>query len=123
MVNIIEYRKKDIIKKTGFVDCILCGEKVFGYKKKKKYCNKCRKDIRRKVLEDNQIWRTVKHYRGERSSNWKGGVTLWKNRVRGSLKYKQWRGEVFKRDNYTCQGCNKKGGYLEAHRINSFTEL
>ena len=32
-------------------------------------------------------------------------------------RYTEWRDKVFKRDNYTCQICFKKGGYLEAHHI------
>jgi len=28
-----------------------------------------------------------------------------------------WREKVFKRDNYTCQVCGKKGGYLIADHI------
>jgi len=29
--------------------------------------------------------------------------------------YKKWRRKVFERDNYICQNCRKRGGYLEAH--------
>jgi len=35
-------------------------------------------------------------------------------------KYKTWRNNVFKRDNWTCQNCNKKNCYLEAHHIKSW---
>jgi len=34
-----------------------------------------------------------------------------------SEKYKLWRKAVFERDNYTCQECGIKGGYLHAHHI------
>ena len=42
--------------------------------------------------------------------------------IRHSLDYKLWREAVFKRDNYTCQCCDERGGYLEAHHIKSFSE-
>ena len=34
--------------------------------------------------------------------------------------YKEWRIEVFKRDDYTCRKCNVKGEYLNAHHIESY---
>ena len=37
--------------------------------------------------------------------------------------YKQWRTQVFKRDNYTCQECGKKEVYLEAHHLKSFSNI
>lgn len=32
-------------------------------------------------------------------------------------KYRNWRKRVFERDNYTCQICNKRGGYIESDHI------
>lgn len=37
----------------------------------------------------------------------------WLNRT----EYKAWRTQVFKRDNYTCQNCDKRGGKIQAHHI------
>jgi 5-methylcytosine-specific restriction endonuclease McrA len=34
-----------------------------------------------------------------------------------SEKYKNWRLQVFKRDNFTCQRCSQKGSYLNAHHV------
>ena len=54
--------------------------------------------------------------------NWKGGVI--KGRPDRNLGvYKQWRKAVFERDNYTCQHCNKRGGWLEADHIESWTDF
>lgn len=46
--------------------------------------------------------------------NWKGGVTPVMLQVRHCFKYRQWRSDVFTRDNFTCQVCKLRGGYLEA---------
>ena len=50
----------------------------------------------------------------------KGGVSKINGDIRFSLEYKNWRRAVFQRDNYTCQNCNQKGGYLEADHIKPF---
>lgn len=43
--------------------------------------------------------------------------------IRELLECKQWRTEVFKRDNYTCQECGQIGGKLEAHHKIRFSKL
>ncbi|MCK9459481.1 MAG: HNH endonuclease [Proteobacteria bacterium] len=44
-----------------------------------------------------------------------------KNRsLRYSKEMDEWRIAVFKRDDHTCQKCNKRGGYLNAHHIHTF---
>jgi hypothetical protein len=40
--------------------------------------------------------------------------------IRYSSQSENWRNKVFKRDDYTCQICHSKGGYLEAHHIKPF---
>jgi hypothetical protein len=39
------------------------------------------------------------------------------NLIRCSHKYKIWHNNIFKRDNYTCKICSKRGGDLEVHHI------
>lgn len=53
--------------------------------------------------------------RGEKSSQWKGGITPIRIKLYNSWKWKQWRMDVFKRNNYVCQKCNKRGGRLHSH--------
>ena len=57
---------------------------------------------------------------GEKSHLWKGGISEINNKIRTSLEYKLWRESVFKRDNYTCIFCLKKGGTLNADHIKPF---
>ncbi len=52
--------------------------------------------------------------------NWKGGITPITKQIRQSIKYKQWRQDVFIKDNFTCQECGQIGGNLEAHHIKPF---
>jgi 5-methylcytosine-specific restriction endonuclease McrA len=60
-------------------------------------------------------------------SEWKGFLTRKNNRIRNNIEYKEWRENVFKRDNYTCQCCGRKNGngdnvYLNAHHKESFAD-
>jgi hypothetical protein len=54
---------------------------------------------------------------------WKGGITPLMTSIRHSFKYRQWISDVFTRDNYTCQECNKRGGTLNAHHIKEFSKI
>lgn len=58
--------------------------------------------------------------RGENNPNWKGGSSSEDHLIRTSIKYKEWRRAVYKRDNYACQMCGKRGGKLHSHHIYSF---
>jgi hypothetical protein len=48
------------------------------------------------------------------------GLTPANERVRKSAAYRAWRTLVFERDNYTCQNCFQRGGYLHADHIKPF---
>lgn len=41
--------------------------------------------------------------------------------LRNSPEYKNWRKDVLKRDDYTCQNCKKRGGVLNADHIKPFS--
>ena len=51
---------------------------------------------------------------GEKHWNWQGGISDIKFQIRKLYKYRQWRSDIFTRDDFTCQLCGIKGGYLEA---------
>ncbi len=57
---------------------------------------------------------------GENSPNWKGGVSSKNDLIRASKKYKEWRIQVFKQDNDTCQKCGQFDVELSTHHIEGF---
>lgn len=59
-------------------------------------------------------------HKGVRSPFWKGGLTTINSVIRQSVDSKLWREAVFKRDNFTCQGCGIHGGKLQADHIKPF---
>lgn len=72
-------------------------------------------DVRKKISESK---------RGSKSYFWRGGVTQFQNSVRDLFEYKEWRKQIFERDDYTCQSCQQRGGYLQAdHHITPFAVL
>lgn len=56
-------------------------------------------------------------YSGEAHWNWRGGITNQRRLEMGKAKYIEWRTSVFERDDYTCQACGKRGGWLDADHI------
>lgn len=65
---------------------------------------------------------------GSHSNLWKGGITPLVKFLRTCYKYRQWRSDVFTRDDFTCQECLLKSGcgktvYLEAHHIKRFSVI
>jgi hypothetical protein len=61
----------------------------------------------------------LKSVSGENSRWWTGGSSE-RDRAKSSVEYREWRKNVFKRDNYVCQCCGKKSGKLNAHHIENF---
>jgi 5-methylcytosine-specific restriction endonuclease McrA len=58
--------------------------------------------------------------KGESNHNWKGGITEQNKKIRNSIEMKLWREAVFKRDDYTCIWCGKRGVKLNADHIKPF---
>ena len=66
----------------------------------------------------------VESISGNKSHLWKGGVLENNLLERSSYKNSQWRNDIFKRDNYTCQACgDSSGGNLNAHHIENFSDF
>lgn len=58
-------------------------------------------------------------FRGAGHPNWKGGITP-KNKLERAKFLQTMQKLVFKRDNYTCQLCNQRGGDLQVDHIQSW---
>ena len=61
--------------------------------------------------------------RGEKNHRWKGGIMPLNHRIRALREFSEWRFNVFKRDNFTCQNCKEKLKKLNAHHIKLFSYL
>ena len=61
--------------------------------------------------------------KGEKGSNWKGGITPIVLIIRHCFEYRQWVSDIFKRDNFICQKCFKRGGKLNAHHKKYFSVI
>ena len=60
---------------------------------------------------------------GANNPSWKGGITSLRNAIENLLEYKQWKQDVYRRDNYTCQECGKRGRNLNSHHRKPFAEI
>ena len=60
---------------------------------------------------------------GKNNGNWIDGRTPLYHRLRHCFKYRLWRDDIYTRDDFTCQYCNKRGGYLHAHHIKWFSVI
>lgn len=78
-----------------------------------------------KGIKQTEEWieKRISQVRGEKNYNWKGGITPENEKIRASLQYKRWRTAIFERDNYRCQECWIRGGYLEVHHIYEFSQF
>lgn len=50
-----------------------------------------------------------KNWLGDKNPNWAGGVTPENEKIRKSIKYKEWRMKVLRRDHFKCINCGHKG--------------
>jgi len=61
---------------------------------------------------------------GSNHHSWAGGTSREADVFRNSSEYKEWRLDVYHRDNFTCSKCGySKGGTLQAHHILSFSRF
>lgn len=111
-------RKKEI-------KCELCSNLFWPRSYKQRFCSKkCSISWRECQYKTGKIKRNkLKPCYGSDNINWKGGSTKLNERIRKSIKYKDWRKIVFRNNDYICQGCNIKGGDLEAHHKVEFSKL
>ncbi len=81
-------------------------------------------DEHRRNLSKSHIGQKHLYWRGKNHFLWKGGITPTVQNIRHCFKYRQWRSDVFTRDDFTCQICGVRGGYLEVdHFPKMFYEI
>ena len=62
--------------------------------------------------------------KGENHPNWQGGITPLIGKIKNCHKYRQWRSDIYHRDNFTCQDCGDNiGDNLETHHIKTFLSI
>lgn len=70
-----------------------------------------------------QLGKPRLHQRGDKSRFWKGGRTALKFKIKNLLQYRQWRSDIYTRDDFTCLLCGTRGGALEADHIKAFHQI
>lgn len=100
---------------------------VWTDERRKKNAIACSKRFKGIKNSDETRLRKSLAIRGKKHWNWQGGITATHFKERSNLKLKEWRRQVFARDNYTCQKCNSRSQkgcnvYLEAHHIKSWAK-
>ncbi len=74
-------------------------------------------DETRKKISKNRMGRCC----GENNNNWNPNITDEERQdKRYYFKYYKWRKDIYERDNFSCQKCNKWGCNLQAHHIESY---
>jgi len=98
--------------------------KVISEETKKKMSETNKGQVRSSETKEN-ISKSLKGKRsGKNNGNWKGGITPLREIIRANFLYRQWRSDVFTRDNFTCQKCrDKTGGNLEAHHLKHLSSI
>ena len=88
----------------------------------KKHTEETKAKIREKVISSGRMNgnKYLLGRTGEKSNNWKGGVTPKNKLIRSSIEYRLWREAVYARDNWTCQDCGSRGVELHPHHIKQF---
>lgn len=106
--------------------CNACGNKFKIYPYRKNTALFCSLKCRSQHFSKFHIpWNKGKPFlsvRGNKSNFWKGGISRQYKDGYWSLKYKNWRREIFIRDSFTCKNCKKSGVYIEAHHIKSWAD-
>ena len=96
--------------------CKWCG-RVFIPKNghyKTMFCQK-------RCFEDSKVGEYPATFKGKRGTKPRT-YHLRERKKYGNAFDREWRTDVFERDNYTCQDCKNRGGRLQAHHIKPYRE-
>lgn len=104
--------------------CRKCYDEWHNIKDKERICPTCGKIFSAKTAGDKYCSQACHLYqlhltnKGENHPNWKGGISK-ENDRRDSNDYKNWRQQVYQRDNYKCIKCGSKEK-INAHHLYSW---
>ncbi len=87
---------------------------MYGVSPSKEHRENISKGNKGKKISQEDRAKKSKSVGGKNHYNWKGGVSPIIRRIRVCYKYKAWRNDVFARDNFMCNDCNKKDN-IELH--------
>lgn len=102
------------------VNCEVCNEEIETLKSRLRTCCSRKCFYKSMIKNLKNPWFKADHSK-EKSPTWKGGITPLHFMIRNSEKYINWRNFIFERDDFTCQKCEKKNCYVEAHHEKSFS--
>lgn len=97
-------------------------EKIRQTLKGRKLSEETKERMRNKIISFETRKKMSNRFKGKLNPRWNGGSTEKNIEARQYFEYVLWRKAIYKRDNYACRICNKKGGYLDAHHIKSFKD-
>ena len=111
-------------KRAGIIPPSRAGKKISEEHKQKisKALKGNKHNLGKKNSKESNKKRSIA-LRGEKGSNWQGGKTKLQIIIRNSFKYRQWRSDVFTKDDFTCQFCGIRDCYLEAHHLDEFSNI
>lgn len=104
-------------------DCITCGKSFSKlpsdssrYWPKKKFCSRECGPTFKKGDPGPWLGKKRPQITGEKHYLW-NGMTPIAEQIRKCFEYRQWRSDVYTRDDFTCQYCGQRGGKLHADHI------
>lgn len=108
--------------KGGWPKCFDCSAELSSRYAKR--CAPCyhKHIVGRRTLSAETRSKMSAERMGDKSSNWKGGVSSQNECARKRMEYREWRDAVFKRDRWACQKTGVVGGALHAHHLLNFSE-
>ncbi len=98
------------------------GNPMYGKKGSEKQKEAVRLAMLKRDYRDPEYRKKISEkQKGEKGSNWKGGISPINKLIRRSVEFRLWREAVFERDNWTCLWCKKRGGELHPDHIKPFS--
>ena len=96
--------------------CLQCGKEF--------YVSKWRKQATRGKYCSRECYAKSKSisFKGKGNPQYKDGRVKLYGKIYLQIEWRKLRKEIYKRDNWTCKDCNKKGGELHTHHIISIGE-